>query len=47
MGKILNGIVCIFLILVMLFKDYPEGLTNDLVLHGFLAVMNLMFVVSY
>lgn len=46
MGQIINALVCIFLILIMIFVDCPEGATNDLILHGFLAVMNLMFVLS-
>ena len=44
--KIINGIVCILLILVMIFIDYPEGATNDLIIHGVLAIMNLMFILS-
>ena len=46
MGRIVNGVVCISLILIMLFVDSPKGATNDLIIHGVIAIMNLMFVLS-
>lgn len=44
--KIINRVVCISLILIMLFVDSPKGATNDLIIHGVFAIMNLMFVLS-
>ena len=41
----MNGIVCIFLVLIMIFIDCPKGATNDLILHGVLAIMNLMLAI--